>query len=224
MIKKSRKSFCVSDVIIVVFFFMIVFLMFLRSARHNDLYNSCQDPILLQSIIEQETDRSFLNKQANISWFDTTYYSIMDALSRNSFTNNLLLYFNPRYPLTISCTSCHESEECADQEEEPFFYPKQITLSVMKNILKTESMKPYHILAVQESNKEAIDLIYPVQTVSLFRLVDQLTLFKKEDPIFVIGRSYLETKIASETMVRAGFRRIYRVITLFSTTSRKKII
>jgi len=211
---KQKRRFILSDLVVILIFFTIVFLMFLRSARSNNLYNSCQNPSELNSIIQLETKNSFLNPEAPISWWDKTSMTILNALSSTTFTNHVLLYFNPKYPLTVNCSSCFETEPCDENELEPYFYPKQITLNEMNSMVSSTPTIPYHAILIQSSLEKENELPFPTQTSHLFDLVSTFEELQKENPVFILGSTYLETKIASETMVRAGFKRVYRVITL----------
>jgi len=216
----SKKRIVWSDLLILFVFFLIVFFMFLRSARSNSLYNSCTDSKELQIIIEQETKFTFLDNQSKVSWFSSSLNSLLNYLSSYSFSNNILLYFNPRYPLSVNCSSCYETEPCEEDRIEPYFYPKQITLSALNTKIKKEPDLRYHFLLIQESNENQANVSLPVTVVSLFQLSDSLSAFSKEDTIFVLGSSYLETKVASEALVRNGYKRVYRVMTLLNTKSK----
>ena len=216
----SKKRVMFSDLVILLVFIMIVFLMFLRSARSNGLYNSCSDPAELQSIIQQETRHTFLDDASKVTWFDTTITTFLNHVSSYSFSNNLLLYFNPRYPLSVNCSSCYETEPCEEDQAEPFFYPKQISLTGMLSLLKNQPGLTNRFLLIQESYEIVPDLSVPFQVISLFELVNHLGQYPKDDSIFVLGSSYLETKIASETLVRNGYKKVYRVMTLLQKANR----
>ena len=211
----SKKRVLFSDLLVIFVFILIVFLMFLRSARSNDLYNSCLNPDELQTIIQQETKNTFLDPGTKITWLDSSIVSFLNHFSSYTFSNNLLLYFNPRYPLSVNCSSCYETEPCEEDQTEPYFYPKQISLSGLYSLLNEQPGLIKHFILIQESNEVKQALPLPIQTISLFDLVNHLDRYPKDASIFVLGSSYLETKIASETLVRYGFKRAYRVITLF---------
>lgn len=211
---KQKRKFVLSDLVVILIFFTIVFLMFLRSARPNNLYNSCQNPSELNSIIRLETKNSFLDSEAPVSWWDKTSMAVLNTLSSTTFTNHVLLYFNPKYPLTVNCSSCFETEPCEENESEPYFYPKQITLNEMRSIVSSIPTIRYHTILIQSSSERESELPFPAQPIHLFDLVSTFEELQKENPVFILGTTYLETKIASETMVRAGFKRVHRVITL----------
>jgi len=216
----SKKRVVFSDLVVLLVFILIVFLMFLRSARSNDLYNSCSSPDELQTIIQQETKNTFLDPGIKHTWFDSRMTSFLNHFSSYTFSNNLLLYFNPRYPLSVNCSSCYETEPCEEDQTEPYFYPKQIPLSGMYSLLTDQPDLKKHFILIQEPHEVKLDLPIPFQTVSLFELVKKLDQYPKNDSIFVLGTSYLETKIASETLVRNGYKRVYRVMTLLKTNDK----
>jgi hypothetical protein len=217
----SKKRVVFSDLIVLLVFILIVFLMFLRSARSNDLYNSCLNPDELQTIIQQETKNTFLDSGTNITWFASSMTSFLNHFSSYPFSNNLLLYFNPRYPLSVNCSSCYETEPCEEDQMEPYFYPKQISLSGVYSLLNKNPGLKKHFILIQEPIEVSPDLSVPFQTISLFDLVNHLDQYPKDDSIFVLGSSYLETKIASETLVRNGYKRVYRVMTLLKTNGKE---
>ena len=218
--EKSKKRVVFSDLVVLLVFILIVFLMFLRSARSNDLYNSCLNPDELQTIIQQETKNTFLDPGTKITWYDSRMTSFLNHVSSYTFSNNLLLYFNPRYPLTVNCSSCSETEPCDEDMIEPFFYPKQILLSSVYSLLNGQNSLTTHLLVIQGPNEIKQKLPVPFQTISLFDLVNHLDQYLKDDSIFVLGTSYLETKIASEALVRNGYKRVYRVMTLLKTNDK----
>jgi|GEM_PF-5191886 len=213
---RSKKSMAVSDLAIVIVFFMVVFLMFLRSARSNSLYNSCPNLTELETIIQQETKNTFLDNERKITPFRKTIFSLYDYLSSYSFTNNLLLYFNPKYPLSVNCSSCYESEPCDDNREEPFFYPKQISMTNMILSQKNQPGITKHYIVIQEPGTPKQQISVLADYVSIFDLADYVIKYPKDHPIYILGYSYLETRIASESLVRNGFQKVYRVITLLT--------
>ncbi|MCE5224027.1 hypothetical protein LLG10_07595 [bacterium] len=216
----SKKRVVFSDLVVLFVFILIVFLMFLRSARSNDLYNSCPNPDELQTIIRQETKNTFLDPGTEITWFDSSITSFLNHVSSYPFSNNLLLYFNPRYPLSVNCSSCYETEPCEEDQTEPYFYPKQLSLSGMYSLLNNQPDLKKHFILIQETIDVSPNLPVPFHVISLFDLVNHLDQYPKDDSIFVLGSSYLETKIASETLVRNGYKRVYRVMTLLKTNSK----
>lgn len=217
----SKKRMVLSDIMVLFVFILIVFLMFLRSARSNELYNSCSDPVELQNIIQQETRHTFLDDASTVTWFDSIINASLNHASSYSFSNNLLLYFNPKYPLSVNCSTCYETDPCEENQIEPYFYPKQISLPALYTMLKNQPGMARHFVLIEESQETEYNLSLPVESISLFQLATVLDRYPKEDSIFILGSSYLETKIASEALVRNGYKRVYRVMTLLKKTEKR---
>jgi rhodanese-related sulfurtransferase len=212
---ETGKRFIWNDFVVVGTILVITFMMFFRNQAQGSFDpNAFLSPEAVNTILENSMKGTPLDKTFQANSFSSTmkkdYYQVLDNLSQYSFVNSILRYINKNKGIFEDCSACSTDVSCEDSTQPVISYP--IDLSIQSLHVKMDQYPKLIIIDVRNTQEYLASHIPSSANLPLDDLVDHIFTTDRWTEIVIVGSSYLQTKLAAETLLRLNFHRVHRLM------------
>jgi len=218
MMKPRRNSIPITDFIVISIILLFTVLLFFRNrnAVGADV-NVIQSPEevniqLIKTMKNTPLDASF--KITNpIKAIRKGYFNTLNFLSMQIFFNPIIHFINKNQGVVEDCSSCSTATSdgsCGDSSQPVISYPIDLTIKALHS--KIGQYPKLMIIDVRDTPAYVLNHISGSVSIPLLELVDQMFTIDRWTEIVVVGDSYLQTKLAGESLLRLNFHRLHRLM------------
>jgi rhodanese-related sulfurtransferase len=214
-IEKRKKKLEIVDTIVIgivlllAFFFYNNYRQFAKSATLDpNFIKGAPDvnAILIDRIKNSPLSPEFI-KTNPIHMIKTFGFHAANILTQIPFIDSIYHFVNKNQGFVHECNN---DGQFVDSSVPKIRYPLDITNKELRQ--KIKDYPELMIVDVREESKYLKGHIPGSVSLPVFVLVDQIYHVNRWTEIVVVGDSYLQTKLASEALLRLNFQRLHRLI------------
>ena len=213
--KKGKNKAGIIDVVVIVGVLIFAGFMYNNSQQGKKAF--AQDPnfikgatdikTLLQTQIQNTPLDPAFDHNKTINKLKSFGYSTVSLINQVPFINSVFHFINKNQGFVHQCSN---DGQFVDSTIPKIRYPLDITKKELQQ--KIKDYPELMIIDVRNVEEYVKKHIQGSVTIPLSELADQVFTLNRWTEVVIVGDDYLQTKLASEAMLRLNFQRMHRLI------------
>lgn len=218
LMKPKRNTIPITDFIVIGLILLCTILLFFRN---RNAVGADVNVILSPEEVNAQLIKSIKNTPLDVSFkvtnpkraFQKGYFSALNFLSEQRLINPIIHFINKNQGIVEDCSSCSTATSdgsCGDSSQPVIAYPIDLTLKALHSkILQNPRLM---IIDVRDTSEYVMNHIPGSVSIPLLEMVDQMFTIDRWTEIVVVGDTYIQTKLAGESLLRLNFHRLHRLM------------
>jgi hypothetical protein len=211
----NKRKAPLTDFVVIGIILLFTGIMFFRNQSPRNIDpNSMLSPEAVNKILIDEIKNTPLNDSFNASSFSgrikNTYFKAINVMSQQRIFNSLIHFINKNQGIVEDCSACSTEASCGDSSQPVIAYPIDLTVKALH--VKMTQYPKLMMIDVRKTGDYINSHIPSSVNLPVLDLVDQIFTVDRWTEIVIVGDSYLQTKLAGESLLRLNFHRVHRLM------------